>query len=144
MNQAIMARDWKFSINTGTDAAPVYTEIKGIKQFTVSPSKNDTALTTFDNQGWDAHVVGSRSLSVKLDCNWKPDATGTGRDPGQAAVAALSEKVGLDSVSKFQMTDPDGAVTLFSASAQFEYGGGNDDPTSFNVTLQVTGKPVQQ
>lgn len=138
---ATLAQGWVFEIDTGT-TTPTWTEIKGLNTFSISFEKNDADTTTFASQGWNEHLVSSRSGEITLDGLFLEDASGT-RDPGQSAVEALSLLIGAASVESFQATSPGGSVMSFSASATIEGpGGGNDDSATWSCTLTISGKPT--
>lgn len=137
----IIARDYKFEINTGTDAAPVWTNIGGINSFSFEPSKNDVDMTDFDSQGFGETQVSSRSYSMTLDGIRKEDVTDGTRDPGQDAVETLGEGIGsasLGSIRFYHKLSMKGKQ--FTASANVTGpGGGNDDPAGWSVEFTVSG-----
>lgn len=140
----IPARDWgkPFSINTGTTNSPVWTRIKGINNLTPSPSKNDADITDFDSEGWAEHFVAGRSMEFSIAGHYLVDPLDGTRDPGQKAVEELGLEVGIDSVGTFRFSPPGEKPIEFEASANVTAGGGgNDDPTAWEASLTVTGKP---
>ena len=47
----VPASTFPLSIQTGTELAPVWTEVGGINSITVTPSRRDADTTTFANAG---------------------------------------------------------------------------------------------
>ncbi len=141
---AILARDFKFEIDTGTTGTPEWVEIKGINSFSWDSSKNDADTTTFQDDGVQSHIVASRGYELTLEGLLLEDPDTGERDPGQKAVEELASKIGPASIGNFRMTYPSGKVKGFKASANIGGpGGGNDDPASWSVTLTISGKPEE-
>lgn len=135
----VLARDWTFSINTGTTTTPAWTPILGVNSFGVSRSKNDVDTTDFASAGWTEHLVASRGWEFTLEGFHLEDTDGT-RDPGQTAVEANTLLMGAASLDQYKFTSPGGKVYTFVASAVVDGpGGGSDDATSWACTLTVSG-----
>ena len=136
----ILARDYDFHLNTGTVGVPVWTEIKGVNTWSHSPTGNDADTTTFDEDGRMSHLKASRGDAFSLQGLILMDV-GTGdRDPGQEAVEAWADEIGPDSLKQFKITSPDTSTLVFLASATVTHGGGgNDDPSAWNVEMNVSG-----
>lgn len=136
----VLARGWTFEIET---AGGVWLPIKGINSFDPSPSSNKTDVTDFDSNGWMENMVASRGFSLTLDGFLLEDKDDGSRDPGQAAVETLGDKIGPESLGRFRMTSPGGRVKTFYASAEVtSAGGGNDDAAAWSAALEVSGQPV--
>lgn len=140
----ILARDWVFEFNTGTDAVPTWVEIKGINSFSVDNSKNDADTTDFDSGGWAEHLVASRGMVVTLEGFRLEDSSDGTRDPGQEAVEGLADNIGPSSVGSFRIYyDLSNKGKSFKATANVTGpGGGNDDAAAWAVELTVTGAPT--
>ena len=137
----VLARDWTIEVQTGTDIAPEWIPIKGLKTFAFRNSKSDADTTTFDSEGNEEHIVASRGRSMTMDGTFLIDV-GTGeRDPGQMAVETLGEGIGPSSLNGFRLTNPGGMLRDFVASAKLsDVGGSEKDPTSWGAELTVSGK----
>jgi hypothetical protein len=136
----VLARGFKFEINTGTDLAPQWVQIKGLTSFGVDSDKEDAETTDFESAGFAEHMVAGRSYEISLEGHFLEDAAGV-RDPGQEEVDALAEEVGETSLGSFRMTTPKGKVWTWKASAKVGGPGGeNNDPASWSATLTVSGK----
>ena len=134
----VLARDWKLEI---LKAPSTYVKIKGLNTLSFSNSKNDTDTTDFDSEGATEHMVTSRSQEISGEGFYLVDRTTKSRDEGQKLVEALAEKIGPESLGEFRLTNPAGTVKTFLASANIgDIGGGNDDATTWGVTLTVSGK----
>jgi len=139
----VLARGWVLSINTGTYAVPVWTEVKGINTLTFSNSKNDADTTDFNSDGDMEHMVASRSREIAVEGFYLEDISTGDRDAGQEACETLAELTGNTSLGDFKLVSPAANGKRFYASANIgDVGGGNDDPTSWGVTLTISGKPT--
>jgi hypothetical protein len=140
----VLARDWKFYINSGTFAVPVWNDITcGINTFTFSNSKNDADTTDFCSDGYAESLVASRGVEISAEGFYLEDPALGDRSPGQEFVETLSAKTGNDSLGDFKLVSPGGLGRRFYASSVLaDIGGGNDDPTTWGFTLTVSGKPV--
>jgi hypothetical protein len=142
----VLARNWVLEVATGKDATTgslIYTEVKGINSLTFSSSKNDAETTTFDDDGWETHLVASRGRSLSVEGYYLVDPADGTRDPGQLEVEELNDKIGPESLGDFRLTNPAGKKKTFKASVNLgDIGGGNDDPTSWGAELNVSGQPV--
>lgn len=136
----VRADAFKISVNTGTDAAPVYTPIGGIRNFSVSSSKNDIDTRDFDSGGWLEHIVGSRGKSFSISGAREEDEATGARDPGQEAVEASGDALGAAAVIKYQIESPGGKLYEFAASADVTpFGGGLDEFATWEAGLTMSG-----
>jgi len=139
----VLAREWVVQINTGTYGTPTWTNIGGLTSLTFSTSKNDADTTDFDSDGQMEHIPASRSREIGLEGFYEEDASTGDRDSGQEAVEGYMDLTGAAGLADFKLTSPGGTAKRFYASVNVsDVGGGNDDPTSWNVTLTVTGLPI--
>ena len=134
--------DGAWDINTGTAESPVWTPIGGLNSWSPSPSKNDADTTKFSNGGWQSHLPASRGLEHTLSGLVQVDDSTGQRDPGQAACETLSRQMGVDGIGQFRHTMTGGTVNTFDASCNVTRGGGgNDDPSAWEVTITMSGPP---
>ena len=137
----VLARDWTLEI---LKAPSTYVKIKGLNTLSFSNSKNDTDTTDFDSEGATEHMVTSRSQEISGEGFYLVDRTTKARDEGQKLVEALAEKIGPETLGEFRLTNPAGTTKTFLASANIgDVGGGNDDATTWGVTLTVSGKMTE-
>ncbi len=135
--------DGAWDINTGTAESPVWTPIGGLNSWSPSPSKNDADTTKFSNQGWQSHLPASRSLEHTLSGIVQVDPDTGERDAGQAACETLGRQMGVDGIGQFRHTMTGGTVNTFDASCNVTRGGGgNDDPSAWEVTVTMSGAPT--
>lgn len=135
--------DGAWDINTGTEASPVWTPIGGLNSWTPSPGKNTADTTKFVNQGWGSHLVASRTLEHTLSGFVQVDPVTGVRDAGQAACENLARQMGVASIGQFRHTMTGGTVNTFSGSVQVSRGGGgNDDPSAWEVVIEMSGPPT--
>mgnify|MGYP001157848879 FL=1 len=129
-----------------------------VKDDTVRTVATKIAQEIDEDTDWSAYSIGD-TVTVKhtsgeaftvsfADTNTtgvtvKSAVTGD-RDEGQEAVDALCTKIGADSIAQFKKTSPGGKAETFYASAEMgDIGGGNNDTTSWGVTLTISGKVTQ-
>lgn len=137
--QKINARDWTFEISDGS-ATPVWTEIGGINTMTIGRESETTDTTTFDSAGEAEHNVMQRGRTLELEGFFLEDPADGTRDPGQEAVETLADAVGEASLQDIRITSPGGTTWTHKMSAELaDQGGGNNDKTSWGVSLTRSG-----
>lgn len=145
----VLARNWKIEIDkdplagtpTGTQ---VWQKIGGINTFTITSDKEDADTTDFDSEGYNTHIVASRSNEITFEGFFLEDSATGARDPGQQAVEDYADKIGHTSIATIRMTSPSGKVTEYDGSIGIgDVGGGTNDPTSWGATVAVSGKPTK-
>ena len=140
MAEPVLAREFLFAVNTGTDATPVWTTIKGLKTWQAGSEATKADTTDFESGGVDEHLIARRSHSLTL----------TGQrevgDPGQDAIQATSTLIGSAAVKGYRVTAPGAGpnnIKTFKASASTPWvgssGGSMDDPAGWSVDLSLTG-----
>lgn len=133
----VLARGWKLEVQNSVLA---WLEIKGLNTLGFDSEKNDADTTTFDDAGWQTHLVASRAKSLSLEGFYLEDPSNKSRDPGQYEVESLSDRMGQESLGLFRLTSPAGTVRNFHASANVTgFGGANDDPAGWTAELNVSG-----
>lgn len=136
----VRADDFVIEVNTGTEATPTWTRIGGIRSFTISTTKNDIDTRDFDSGGWLEHIVGSRGKSFSISGAREEDETTGERDPGQAFVEELGDKLGAEALGQFRITSPGGTTYTFSASVEVTpFGGGLDEFATWEANLTMSG-----
>lgn len=137
-----LARQYKFEINDGTESVPDWVVITGVNTWAHNPSKSNADTTTFDEEGVESHLPASRGASYTFGGLVKYDATTGDRDPGQAAVARAAVKIGPEGLVQFRITEPGAAgdqFTFWASVSNTVGGGGNNDPSAWSVTVDVSG-----
>lgn len=138
----ILARGWKFELNTGTEGAPTWVQILGLNTHSWGSDKNDADTTDYESEGWAEHMPASRSQSCTLEGFMLEDPDNGDRDPGQEACEALSELNGPEGLKQFRATSPGGTVRTWDASVNVTLGGGgNDDPSGWSAEFNLSGAP---
>lgn len=129
---AISAQKSTFSMNTGTDVAPVWTKIKNVKSF----SGFDGSATELDATDLDSDAKekllglvdeGSFSIDINLDMS----------DIGQLAMKA-SQKAGTKKQYKLLLPDTSGS-TFYAFVKSFPISGGVDAILATTVAMTITG-----
>jgi len=142
----VLARGWILEVDT--DAlletplgTPVWVAINGLNSLTFSNSKNDAETTTFDDEGWETHMVASRGRELSVEGFYLVDPIDGTRDMGQETVEQVGDEIGPASLASFRLTSPASKVKTFVSSVNVgDIGGGNDDPTSWGAELTISGK----
>lgn len=139
----MLAREFRFALNTGTDAAPNLVPIGGITTFSLGSDSERTDDTDFDSAGWAQGKTVSRSRSITLEGNYEEDPDDAfSQDPGQEALIVLGDAVGYSSTKSLIMRYPSGKLVTQRVDAKVTAGGGgNNDNASFSAELTVSGKP---
>lgn len=136
----VPAVGWEIKVGSGVDAKSV----KGLNNlgFSSSDTKSDTTVAEdLRADGHERHLVMKRSKTITLAGKYLVDPDDGTRDEGQAAVEALGEEIGLDSIGDFEITNPAGKKATFKASVTMGDGGGAIDETSdWNAELTLYGK----
>lgn len=68
----------KISINTGTDAAPVYTELGNQQDLTLKMTGEKIDTSSKNNAGWNTAIVGNRDWGVEGSAIVDTDDTALG------------------------------------------------------------------
>lgn len=140
MAEPVLAREFVFAINTGTVATPVWTTIKGLKEWGAGTDTSKADTTDFESLGIDEHLVSRRAHSLTLTGQRE-----TG-DPGQDAVQGVALSIGAAAMKQFRVTAPGAGpnnIKTFTASVSAPWlgsgGGGMDDPSGWEVELGISG-----
>jgi len=134
---AILAAGWTISVNTGDG----YVEVKGMRKFTLNPGETtEKDITTFRSAGQGEHIVSKRTKSVAFEAVYLEDESTGGRDPGQAAVEAISGLIGQDAYGQIKMVSPgDNEKEFYGTFALKDIGGGVEDETSWGFEFKRSG-----
>lgn len=136
----VPARGYTFELNTGTDAAPTWVEVKGLTTWAHAPQSTNADRQTWEDQGRMRHWVMSRGDQFTITGRRQEDTTDGSRDPGQEAVESWAQGVGPDSIKQFRITSPGGTTKTFDASAEVTFGGGGEnDANTWQAQITVDG-----
>jgi hypothetical protein len=136
----VLARDWTFSLNTGTIALPVWAEIEGINTVSFDPSKNDADTTDYGDAGLQSHLPASRGMGMSLEGFYMVDEADGARALGQAAVKAAGALIGPSGLKQWRVLDPSGeGYTYLGSVLATEGGGGVDDPAAVSYAITRSG-----
>lgn len=132
-----LARDWALEVMVGS----AWTVVKGLSSLTFTGTKSDADTTSFDEDGWESHLVARRGRGVGVESFYLENPTDGTQDAGQKAVEDIGELVGHNAFGTFRLTSPAFVARTFQASVDVtETGGGESDPTGFKFNLNVNGK----
>lgn len=143
----VLGRDFDIEVNTGTITVPVWTQINGLDEdgITISKSNRTADFADADSGGYERLRVIGRGTSIALKgARMEASDDGT-RDPGQAAIEAVSGKMVAAAMLQFRITSPAAAtpeVLTFMASVAdcIPFGGG--DKAQWTADLLVDDEPV--
>lgn len=140
--EPMLARLFDLSVNTGTEAVPVWTPISGVTGITPGQTSTKTDDTDFDTDGWAAGTVVERGKSLSVALNYKEGAAGA-QDPGQEALLALGEATGPSAKGRFKYVSPGGNGHTFRGTVDVAWPGG-EKAANAALTAEITldGKPV--
>lgn len=135
----VLARGWTVEIRDPDTLD--YHEIQGLTSLTFDTEKKDTDTTSFDDAGFETHLVSARNKKMGLEGYYLEDQDTMERDAGQELVEELSELMDTDSIGTFRITSPAGRTrTLYASAAVSGVGGGNNDPTGWKAELTGSGE----
>lgn len=142
-NETYLAREHELEVNTGTEALPTWTVVRGWTSLSPSPETERTDDTHAHSAGWAQHKVAQRGISFSIELQVLRDAAGV-LDPGQQAIRDLSELTGTDSLGEFRYYHkPSGEGFTFDGSVELAWpGGGVNDNATASGTIQVDGQPT--
>ncbi len=144
--EKLLARQNKYQLNVGTEAAPLWRDIQLRTNQSASHSPVNADTTTSDDEGYASHLPAQTSQTITLDglLGYVNLETGV-QDYGQVALSEWADTPGPFGIRQFRIVRPDGVGTciLMRASASLTASGGplnEADKLSFQITR--SGKPV--
>lgn len=149
LGAATTVRKWYLDVNTGTTAAPVWVGVFGIMDFkpSLAPVWKDTS--DFDSGGDKSSTATAREWGAEVELARKSQASvATAYDPGQEALRAKSEALGLGNsieVRYYEMEPGGPRVEAYQGLAGVEWspkGGSMEDPDTVSVKLKGQGARV--
>lgn len=136
----MLARKWRLEVNTSGNETPVWTQVKGITNFTPNVSPTMQATDDYDSDGWgsDEKTMLKWSNAVQL---LRKGVDETTPDPGQEALRSKSDQFGVAGTAHIRWYDRNGGPEAYEgfANVSWEPGGGGTADTE-NVTVNLTGK----
>jgi hypothetical protein len=127
--------DAKLYRNTGTYAAPVWNEVKNVKDVTLNLEAGEADVTTRGNAGWRATVATLKDASIEFEMVWDSadDDFGAIRDAFlNRSPIELAVMDGDIATSGSQGLRASCIVTKFS----------RNEPLEEEITVSVTVKPT--
>lgn len=128
---AVTGVDFIIQVNTGTEAAPVWTTVAGQRNATLNREVEEADATSKDSNGWYEGIPTIRSWSIKFDGLIVEDDTG---------YQALEDAYMNNEILQVQIVTPAGNkytgkayLTDFSLEAPYK------DDAVYSGTLQGTG-----
>ncbi|GHH67628.1 hypothetical protein GCM10017673_14940 [Streptosporangium violaceochromogenes] len=146
-NRSLLASAWRLDVNTGTTAAPVWTQVKGMTSFKETIDSTVEDDSDFDDPDWGSDEVTQRKW--KLECEGKrkrDDSEPFVPDPGQEFIRRAGNRVGVGSGIEIRYYRRDGAPDAWQGRATVQPGGGGGKTTElepFNFTLGGRGSRTE-
>lgn len=144
--RSLLASAWALDVNTGTEAVPVWTPVKGMTQFKENISSSMEDDSDFDSNGWGSDQVTQRKWSLECEGKRKRDASNDVTfipDAGQQFILDAGNQVGIGSNIQVRYYRRDGAPDAWMGSVTVDYGGGGGNTTAlepFNFKLGGQGE----
>jgi len=143
----VLSRDFKITVNTGTEETPVWTSIGGLDEDGITESRSSRTVDFMDgdDNGAAKPVTIGHSYTYTLKgCRMEAADDGT-RDPGQVAIEAYQDRNGADNRGSFQITSPAAATPeTVTFSAAVDVGGiSGADKSAWGATLLCYGTPAR-
>ncbi|MGW4469666.1 phage tail tube protein [Nonomuraea sp. NPDC004354] len=145
--ESMLASAWALDVNTGTEAAPVWTAVKGLSSLKENIESSMEDDSDFDNDGWGSSQVTQRTW--KLDCEAKrKKQTGSPTfipDAGQQFILDAGNLVGVGSNVQIRYYRRDGDPKAWMGYVSVEYKGGGGEVKNlepFSFTLHGQGERV--
>ncbi|GCD94076.1 phage tail tube protein [Embleya hyalina] len=140
----IDARGWVYQVESVPDT---WLDITHVNSFTYNPGENEeTAETTwFGSDGYYEEDVMQRGASLSLEGQHATDSVTGAQDPGQAYIDnvwALGLGVASHNRFRFRHETQTSWVVWDATMSPGEKGGGNNDKSSWSVTIRRSGAPM--
>ncbi|MEO6081930.1 MAG: hypothetical protein ABIQ18_02360 [Umezawaea sp.] len=139
----INARDLIVQVESSTPGT--WLGISGLNSGTFNPSESEeeTDTTEFESAGEAEQEIMQRGASVKLEGFKKLDNITGGPDLGQDRCELLATKKAAESLGSIRFRHPLNTTWKVWPQATFsagEQGGGNNDKTSWSMTIKKSGQ----
>lgn len=141
-DQSTLARKFKLDVNTGTAAVPIWTPVKGIREFAPKLNANLEDDSDYDAEGWGSQTKTQLdwALEVKVARKVSPSSATT-YDPGQEALRTKAELFGASGVAHVRWYDREGGAEAYEGFAEVQWvADGGDTKALELVTVTLTGK----
>lgn len=141
-DQTTLARKFKLDVNTGTPAAPVWTAVRGRKEFKPNVTPNLEDDSDYDSGGWGSQTKTQLEWTIEVKLARKVSPTSkTTYDTGQEALRTKSRLFGADGVAHIRYYDRDGGAEAYEGYAEVTWvPDGGDTKALELVTVTLTGK----
>ena len=129
-------------VNTGTNAEPVWTVVRGISEFKENIEKNLADVSDFDGRGYKSQAATSIGWSVEIKAHLKTDTDGE-LDSGIQFVLGKERAIGSAANADVRWFDLDDrrkeAKSGRAVVVVTREGGSVDDVDSVSVTFEGSG-----
>jgi hypothetical protein len=143
---SVAGSKFQLDVNVGSDAAPIWTRVKGITNIDPNPSETKVDTTNHDSPGWDQNRTVSRGKVYQITAQYYVDPISGVRDPGQLAVEASADTIAGDTlhIRQYRIVKAWGGQITFKSTAAVKSGGGPSKGIApWEATLELTEKPTE-
>lgn len=136
-----LARKWRIDVNTGTEASPVWTQVRAIGEFKPTMDNNMEEDADYDNEGWGSETKTMITWGGELTLFRKKGVVTGNYDPGQQSLWTAHDKFGAEGSRQIRYYDRDGGPEAYKGyvSVGWEPEGGEAKDLD-TVTLTLTGQ----
>jgi hypothetical protein len=138
-----LARRYAIDINTGTTAAPVWSRLLGVREFSpaIEPTHEDDSL--YEHDGWVGNVRTALAWSAEVVISHRVDATTGAFNAVHRFVRNSAMKFGVESIVGVRYFDRNGAADdAWAGEALVTWepeGGEHGNPDRITITFTGNG-----
>lgn len=148
--RSMLAKDWKFDVNTAGVGAPepAWTAVRGLSKFEKTTDDNVEDDGDFDDEaGYGSDVITERKWKIEAEGKRKRnDGAVFVPDAGQEYVRKAARKVGYAATIHVRWYRRDGSDEAYEGFCQvneFTVGGEKTDLEPFSFTLLGSGEDIE-
>lgn len=137
-----LARRFRCDVQTGTDAAPVWTQLMGVMEMT--PPKIDSTIqesSDYDDGGWKGNQRTAVGWKMEITVRRKLSSAGA-YDPAQEYLRARRAGCGTAGVAQIRVYERDGGPEAYQGAGVVEWedaNGKTEDLAAAKITLTGDG-----
>jgi hypothetical protein len=143
-----LARKYRLDVSTGTDAtsgAPIWTQVRGVSEFTPTVDTTLEDDSDYDSDGWASQTKTQLAWMLEMTVKRKVTLDTAAYDPGQEALRVAAESFGADGVVHVRWYDRDGGPESYEGYAEVSWNPSGGSPTALSeVGVTLTGKGARE
>ncbi|AVH58380.1 MULTISPECIES: phage tail tube protein [Streptomyces] len=141
--ETALARRYRLELNTGTDAAPAWAIVPGVKDFAPKVDQTMQASTTYEDEGWADQTPTEYAWSIELTMLHRCHPVTKAFNAAQEKLRLAAEAFGDAGKVHVRWYDREGRDEAYEGRALVKWeqdGTATDDLDSVKVTLTGKGK----